>query len=286
MRAGRPTAPDPDGDGLHKVGFPGKPVPLRMELMEGGGERLPALSRLVFDGELMGLADVANVYSEPNLDRLHPIGPQLPPGLLLERPKPGVDLADVGGHHRVGPVLAGRAQQQTQGGEDSGVEGNQHACHVEPPGEGGPVQPAGSPEGDEGRPARVGALFDGNPPQRPCHEFLNHFHHPGRHLACVEPQTLAEAGQRSTGSVRLEREVGPEPGGGIDPAEKEIGVGNGRLEPAVPIGGGTRPDAGTARPDSQGAARIDPSETAAPGPDGMNGHRREPARIPGDITLG
>ena len=93
---------------------------------------------------------------------------------------------------------------------------------------------------------------------------------------------------------RLERPLGPRAleadRAAVDPlrvqiAEDQVGVAHGRLGAAEPVARGSGDGAGAARPDLQGAGRVDPGDRAAAGADRLDGHRGQPDRIVAELPL-
>ena len=91
------------------------------------------------------------------------------------------------------------------------------------------------------------------------------------------------------GAGRGRRRAGPRPGKvglGVEPAEHEVGIGDGRLGAAPPVAGRAGHGAGAAGPDGQRAARVEAGDRAAAGADGVHVERGQSDRVAGDDALG
>src|SRR2546428_7025866 len=80
-------------------------------------------------------------------------------------------------------------------------------------------------------------------------------------------------------------QLAAEPGVGADPAEHQIGVGDGRLVAAAAVAGRARHRLGAVRPDAQGAAVVDPGDRAAAGADRVDVDDRDADRGAGEAGL-
>ena len=80
-------------------------------------------------------------------------------------------------------------------------------------------------------------------------------------------QRLGDPPNGRTRCLGIELELTAEEALGIEPAEREIGVGHGRLAAAAPVAGGTGRGACALRPDMQSLLRIEPGDRTAAGAD-------------------
>ena len=99
---------------------------------------------------------------------------------------------------------------------------------------------------------------------------------------------VLELGELEPGHARIERLVrlGPEDGRkerGLDAAEEDIGIGDGRGS-AAPVARGTRIGAGRSGPDAKSRA-VEADDGAAAGRDGVNVHHRRPHAHARDLGL-
>src|SRR4029079_10977033 len=129
------------------------------------------------------------------------------------------------------------------------------------------VRGAGAAEGDEGMLSRVGALLDGQDPDRVRHVLVANPHHGGCGLELGVLEPLSQSSQGAGGERPVERELSAEEECGIEPAEHEVRVGDRRLLAAAAVAGRSRNGASALRPDLEEAAGRDPSHLAAARPD-------------------
>ena len=139
--------------------------------------------------------------------------------------------------------------ERAEGGAQAGRGWDEHVADVERLGDLTRVSGAGSAEGDQGMLSWVGALLDGQDPDRVRHVLVAHPHH-------------GAGGERP-----VERELAAEEECGIEPAEREVRIGDRRLLAAAPVAGRSRDGACALRPDLEEAAGVDPSDRAAARPD-------------------
>ena len=81
-----------------------------------------------------------------------------------------------------------------------------------------------------------------------------------------EPERIRDLVASALCAVSTSSRMSPPRKGGAEPAEHEIGVGNGRLSAAEPIADRTRQRAGAFRPDPQRIAGLETSDQPPPVP--------------------
>jgi hypothetical protein len=115
--------------------------------------------------------------------------------------------------------------------------------------------------------SRIGALLDGQDPDRVRHVLVADPHHGGGGLELGVLEPLSQSSNGAGGERPVERQLSAEEECGIEPAEHEVRVGDRRLLAAPAVAGGSRDCARALRPDLEEAAGIDPSDRAAACPD-------------------
>ena len=93
-----------------------------------------------------------------------------------------------------------------------------------------------------------------------------------------EAEPLGERRDRLARQAVVERHAAAEQASRREPAEHEVGVGDGRLRAAPAVAGGPGLRAGALRPDLHQAVAIEPRDRAAAGADGVDVERRQPHR--------
>ena len=101
----------------------------------------------------------------------------------------------------------------------------------------------------------------------------------------VESQPLSERADAVAGRVHVERDLAAEQVRG-DPAEHEVGVGDGRLRAALAVAERAGVGAGRLRPHLEGALGGHPGDRAATGADRDDVDHRDLARVGADRALG
>ena len=139
------------------------------------------------------------------------------------------------------------------------------------------MQRAAAAERHQREGARVVAALDRHQPDRAGHARIRHAHDGLRRGHRLEPQRLADL--RADGALgRLDvepRELAADRPLGVDAAERDMGVGEGRPLAACAVAGGSRNGAGAFGADLQQAAAIDEGDRTAAGADGGDlDHRR------------
>ena len=157
--------------------------------------------------------------------------------------------------------------ERAEGGAQAGRGWDEHVADVERLGDLTRVGGAGSAEGDQGMLSWVGALLDGQDPDRVRHVLVADPHHGGGGLELGVLEPLSQSSEGAGGERPVERELAAEEECGIEPAEHEVRIGDRRLLAAAPVAGRSRDGACALRPDLEEAAGVDPSDRAAARPD-------------------
>ena len=209
----------------------------------------------------------------------------------LQARQGGVDL---GGVRKVrsmeacrAPVRADVGGQRPERGGESRVRRHDHLSHPERRGHRRAVQGAGATEGDQREAARVDAAFHGQDADGVRHLFVDKIDDRRSGLFRAHVQCAAQLFHRATGGRGIEPHLAAQERAGIDPAEHQVGVGDGHLLAALAIADRARRRAGALRPHAQHAARIDPGDRAAAGADGAQvdaGRRNRQAEL--DLVAG
>ena len=98
---------------------------------------------------------------------------------------------------------------------------------------------AGTAEGEQRDAAQIGALLDGVHPGGGCHVLVDQLVDARCGVGDAQVERSANRCERVGAARRVERHVATEEEGGVEQAELEIGVGDGRLRPAEPVAGWT-----------------------------------------------
>ena len=101
-----------------------------------------------------------------------------------------------------------------------------------------------------------------------------------------EAECRAEAVQRCVGGAHVELHGAAEEELRVQPAERQIGVGDGGFGAAAAIGDGAGAGAGAARPHGQPPAGLHGGDGAAAGADGAHFHHGQADRQAVDLALG
>ena len=133
----------------------------------------------------------------------------------------------------------------------------------------------GAAEGEQREAARIDAALDRDDAQRPHHLLVRHPYDPLGGLQLVEAERGREVGDRGPGRLGVERDAAGQGRVGCEPAEQQVGVGDGGLGAAAPVAGGAGVGAGRARADPQRPARVSPADRAAAGTDRVNVDHRQ-----------
>ena len=109
---------------------------------------------------------------------------------------------------------------------------------------------AGAAEGDEREVARLNPLRYGQRPDRLRHLRVDHVKDPLGQLRCLEIESAGEPGCSAVGCRGVEGHTTAGERLGCDPAEDEVGVGDGWLAAAAPVAGWAWVCAGALRADA------------------------------------
>ena len=120
------------------------------------------------------------------------------------------------------------------------------------------------------------ALFNRNLADGAADFCLADTHDAGRDLRDGHAQTVGQLGLHGLlGLVRVERNSAAQKVLGIEIADQQGGVGEGRRPAALAVAGWAGPGAGTVRADLQVAALVNPADAAPAGADRLNIQNRE-----------
>ncbi len=103
-----------------------------------------------------------------------------------------------------------------------------------------------------------------------------------RCLAHLHPERRRQLAERGLGGGGVERHLAAEEAVGVDVAEHQRGVGDGRARATEPVAGGAGVGAGALGADAQQAARVDPRDRAAAGADRAHVDGGEAGEVPGE----
>ena len=176
-------------------------------------------------------------------------------------------------------VVADVGEHAAERGGDAGEPRYQHGGHTQLAGDGRRVHRARAAEGEERELARVVPLVDRDEASRPGHLVVDDAHHGGGGFDRVEAERLADLLPHDPcNRVDVGGRFEPRDGPGVDAAQQQVGIGDGRLAapPAVADGAGRR--ARALRTDPQQPAVVDPGDAAAARADGLDVHHRHPER--------
>ena len=143
----------------------------------------------------------------------------------------------------------------------------------------------GTAERDQGEVTRVDPLLHRARADRVRHVRVDDREHSRRSLAFVEADPLGQAADGRAGCIRVERHRAAEEVVAVEPAEHHVGIGHGRLDAAVSVGGGAGDRARALGTDPEPSAPIDAGDGAAAGPDRVDIDHRHEDRVPGDPRI-
>ena len=147
------------------------------------------------------------------------------------------------------------------------------------------MQAAGAAEGEQGELAGVLAALHRDHPQRPGHGRLGHLQHALGQPLRRQSGAGGERFHRRPAGRHVEGHAAAEEAIGEEPAEIEVGVGDGHLAPAATIADRTGIGPGALRADAQRAAGVEAGDGTAAGADGVQVDHRHPYRPAGDDRL-
>src|SRR5690606_35876056 len=250
----------------------------RVDFLEGFAEQLPSVravdARRDRYRELVALVDVTSIDAALDLDitRRNAHAGQRPQGLVLHRREELFDLVPLQlvepRQAGAGEVQPGWGNEQAAGRGDAGRGRNDHLRDAEFAGDLNGVDRPGSAGRDQREAARVLAAFGDVDAGRRGHILVDDVAD-----ACGDPQRvegerrLQGAGDGPLRCLAVQRHRPAQEEVGVEVAEQQIGVGDGRLVAALPVAGRAGVGAGAIRPDGQQAELVDPGDRAAPGAD-------------------
>ena len=147
------------------------------------------------------------------------------------------------------------------------------------------MQRSGAAEGDERELAGVEAALHGDDAQRALHVRDGDVEDGLRGAPLVAREGLGEAAGGAERAVEVERHRAAEQAGGREPAEQQVGVGDGEGV-AAPVGGGAGVGAGGLRADVERAAGVEASDRAAAGADRVDVDGGRARRQAVDVDVG
>ena len=113
----------------------------------------------------------------------------------------------------------------------------------------------------------VAAAFGGDRTDRAHHGRVRDLEDAVGRLLQRELDAVRDPAQRPLGARLVQRELAPQQGDGIQEAEDEIGIGDGRLGTAAGVTHRPRARARAVRPDAHAAALVDVDDAATAGAD-------------------
>ena len=165
-------------------------------------------------------------------------------------------------------LVAKVGHQHADRGGDAGVRRDQHGGDAELARQCVGVQRSGAAEGDEHELAGIVAALHGHQAHRADHVGVGDLHDAGGGGDRVERQWRGHAvGDGLARGGGVQRHLAAEEERGVQPAEDQVGVGDGRRGAAAAVAGRARPRACAARAHAERAARVDPRFAAATGAD-------------------
>src|ERR1039458_4895217 len=181
------------------------------------------------------------------------------------------DFAGDAPQHGTGIILDHIADQNAESGKRAGQGGHDHVRDAEGFGQGAGVEASGATEGDQGEVAGIAATLDGDHADGFLHGGIDHADDTGGETFQVQRTSLSLqplAGD-AAGAVEIEGEVTAEEAGGLQAAEKKVGVCDRGLRAAA-VADGAGIGAGGFGTDAENAAGIEAGERASAGADGVD----------------
>ena len=241
--------------------------------------------------ELVVLAGIAQVGRPANRDLLGvDVPPQLGHRLVVKLPLGAREIADAhaGGVsvRRAHPVDPRLRDRRAEGRAQPGVGRHQHGRHVEALRDGAGVERPGAPERDQDEVARVEAALDRDQPDRVRHVLVGGADRGEGRGFRGQVELGAEPGEGGAGRVGVEWHRAAEEVPRVEPPERQVGVGQGRLRAARTVRDRARHRPRAPRPDVQQAALVDPRDRAAARSDRADGDAGDADRdAPRDLEL-
>jgi hypothetical protein len=154
------------------------------------------------------------------------LGPQ-----LVEQ---GIALGEVQlaqhAHEAAREVDAHRAHERAERRQHAGVHREDHPGRLEQLGHAAGVHRAGTTEGDEADTAQVHAALDGVHACGGGHVLVHDLHHTCGGVTGGGAEVATDLAQRPFGDSRSKRHVAAEEEAGVEVAEQQVRVGDGRLD--------------------------------------------------------
>ena len=221
---------------------------------------LPDLMRIAgLDGELDALRHPGGAAALEE-------GPALRLQLLQGRIDRLGREAVAGGEAGAAELGAEIGHQRADGAEGGTDVGDDHPLAAEPPRDLHGVEARRAAAADQHGLARIDALIDGDVLDGVDHVLADDIEDGGGGLVRADTERSAHLlGNRRRRAVGIERDGAAQEEVGVDVAQRERGVGQGRLAAALTVAGGARHRARAVGADVQHAARIDPGDGAAAG---------------------
>jgi hypothetical protein len=205
-------------------------------------------------------------------DRLE-LALHLPVAGLGPRGIRALERLDDGAHE----IVAQIGRQHPPGRERRGRRRHDHAGNPELARDRHGVERPAAAVGDQRVVARVEAALGGDAAHRERHLHVGQPDDAGRRGRTPEPERRADLLVDGPGGARqIERHRAPEEAGGVDPAEHEIGVGDGRLGAAPRVTDRPGIGARALRAEGECAARVDPRDRSAAGTHFLDVDHRDP----------
>ncbi len=176
--------------------------------------------------------------------------------------------------------------EQPERGEHAGTRRHDDGAHAEQAGERGAVQRTGTAEGEQREVARVVAALDRDDADGADHVVVDDGEDAARRLLQAQAQRPGDAGlDRRARALHVEGEGAAEQVG-RQVAEREMGVGDGRLDAAAAVADGAGHGAGALGADGQRARVRDAGDRAAAGTDRHHVDHRQADGPAADAAVG
>ena len=139
--------------------------------------------------------------------------------------------------------------------------------------------------GDQREIAQIVATLHRHQTQRAQHRGIGDFDHAAGGLEQRQTEPARERVERDARALAVEANGPAVHARGIEVAQCQIRVGDGRFDAAEPVARGPRLRAGAARPDAQRAGHVHVGDRATAGADGLHGRHRQAHRIATELAL-
>jgi hypothetical protein len=250
-----------------------EPLVPAMEALEKGLVERPGLP--VGDVDLVGLAEIAAVERALQDDVLEgeAVLEHVAAALLFQGPifpfEPGQRDLGVRLHERLGVVLDRVGHQEAESREDAGVSRHQDRGQANMGGHLDGMHAARPAEGEEGESARIDAAFDRDDADGFLHVGVGDGHDAEGRFGHGLADGAAQLRDRGQAPLRMDRHPPAQEEAGVEAAEAEVGVRNGR-QVAPAVASRARIGAGALGADPERAAPVGIGDRAAAGPDRMD----------------